>query len=46
MAHDKFIRVDGLRLHYHEFGNSNGPVLLFMHGLTGNAYCFDRASRI
>ncbi len=41
MAEDKFVRVDGLRLHYREFGDRGRPVLLFMHGLASNAYCFD-----
>ena len=41
MPEDKFVQVNGLRLHYRDFGSEGRPALLFMHGLTGNAHCFD-----
>jgi esterase len=44
MREDKFVQVDGLRLHYRDFGGANLPALLFLHGLTGNAYCFDHVA--
>jgi esterase len=44
MPEDKFIKVNGLRLHYRDFGNAGKPVALFMHGLTGNAYAFDHVA--
>jgi pimeloyl-ACP methyl ester carboxylesterase len=44
MPEDKFVPVDGRRLHYREFGEAGKPVALFMHGLTGNAYCFDHVA--
>jgi len=44
MPEDKFFHVNGLRLHYRDFGGEGKPVLLFMHGLTGNAYCFDHVA--
>ena len=44
MPEDKFVQVNGLRLHYRDFGSEGKPVLLFMHGLTGNAHCFDHVA--
>ena len=44
MPEDKFLKVNGLRLHYRDFGSTDRPVALFMHGLTGNAYCFDHVA--
>lgn len=44
MPEDKFVQVNGLRLHYRDFGLEGKPVLLFMHGLTGNAHCFDHVA--
>jgi len=44
MPEDKFVQVDGLQLHYRDYGGANLPALLFMHGLTGNAYCFDHVA--
>ncbi|QQS31584.1 MAG: alpha/beta hydrolase [Acidobacteriota bacterium] len=34
----RFITVDGIRLHYQEFGESNAPVMLLIHGYTASAY--------
>src|ERR1700722_15419779 len=34
MPKDKFVQVNGLQLHYRDFGLQGQPVLLFMHGLT------------
>jgi pimeloyl-ACP methyl ester carboxylesterase len=44
MPEDKFLHVNNLRLHYRDFGEAGKPVALFMHGLTGNAYCFDHVA--
>jgi len=44
MPQDKFIKVNGQRLHCRDFGDADKPVALFMHGLTGNAYCFDHVA--
>src|SRR5260370_14739927 len=44
MPEDKFVQVNGLRLHYRDFGGEGRPVLLFMHGLTGSAHCFDHVA--
>jgi pimeloyl-ACP methyl ester carboxylesterase len=40
MAADKFITANGLKLHYLDFGG-DGPWLVCIHGLTGNAHNFD-----
>ncbi len=37
----KFIAVNGLRLHYLDFGGAGKPTLLCLHGLNGNAHAFD-----
>lgn len=44
MPQDKFLQVDGLRLHYRDHGGASLPALLFLHGLTGNVYCFDHVA--
>jgi pimeloyl-ACP methyl ester carboxylesterase len=36
-----FVRVNGIRLHYLDWGG-NGPVLLFLPGMGCNAHIFDR----
>ncbi|MGH7906284.1 MAG: alpha/beta fold hydrolase [Candidatus Binataceae bacterium] len=37
----KFVTVNGLRLHYLDFGAPANPALVCIHGLTGNAHDFD-----
>jgi esterase len=44
MPEDKFFPVEGLRLHYRDYGGASLPALLFLHGLTGNVYCFDHVA--
>jgi pimeloyl-ACP methyl ester carboxylesterase len=41
MANSCFVQTNGLRLHYLDYGNENAPVLVCIHGLTGNAHNFD-----
>jgi pimeloyl-ACP methyl ester carboxylesterase len=36
-----FVTVNGLRLHYREWGLADAPELLLFHGLTGNAWEWD-----
>src|SRR5690606_5163859 len=43
---DKFIKINGLKLHYRDFGNENAPPLLILHGLSGHAWEFNDAARI
>jgi pimeloyl-ACP methyl ester carboxylesterase len=33
-----FVAVDGVRVHYQEFGDPHGPVLLLIHGFTASTY--------
>ena len=40
-ATSQFITINGLRLHYLDFGNSSKPPLICIHGLSGNAHHFD-----
>jgi esterase len=40
-ATSQFITINGLRLHYLDFGNSAKPPLICIHGLSGNAHNFD-----
>ena len=40
-ASSQFITINGLRLHYLDFGNSARPPLICIHGLSGNAHNFD-----
>jgi pimeloyl-ACP methyl ester carboxylesterase len=39
---DAYVTVNGLRLHYREWGDPSAPPLLILHGLTGHAWEFDR----
>lgn len=41
---DRFVTVNGLRLHYLEFGSPDLPVIVCVHGLTNNAHDFDRVA--
>jgi pimeloyl-ACP methyl ester carboxylesterase len=34
----RFITIDGIGLHYQEFGEANSPVMLLIHGYTASAY--------
>lgn len=40
-----YISTNHIKLHYLEYGDPNGPVLILMHGLTANAHSFDRIGR-
>lgn len=33
-----FLTIDGIRLHYQEFGETTAPVMLLIHGYTASAY--------
>jgi esterase len=41
MFSDKFVTANGLKLHYLDYGGNNGPWLVCIHGLSGNAHNFD-----
>jgi pimeloyl-ACP methyl ester carboxylesterase len=38
----RFEAVDGLRMHFREWGDPDAPALLLLHGQSDNAYSFDR----
>lgn len=40
-AQSRFVTVNGLKLHYLDFGNPSKPPLVCIHGLSGNAHNFD-----
>ncbi len=40
-----FVDVNGLRLHYLDWGNQGAPVIVCVHGLTGHAHAFDGFAR-
>ncbi len=39
---DRTVRVNGLQLHYLEWGVPKNPPVIMVHGLSGNAHNFDR----
>jgi esterase len=41
MPSSEFAAVNGIKLHYLDFGNSGLPPLVCIHGLSGNAHNFD-----
>jgi pimeloyl-ACP methyl ester carboxylesterase len=36
--HSRFLSVDGIRIHYQEFGDATSPTLIFIHGYTASLY--------
>jgi len=42
---DRFIRVNGLRLHFLDWGGRSPQTVVFLHGGTGNAHDWDGMSR-
>jgi pimeloyl-ACP methyl ester carboxylesterase len=41
MATSEFIDINGLKLHYIDYGSEGRPHLVLLHGLNGNAHAFD-----
>jgi len=41
MAQSKFVSVNGIKLHYLDYGGADKPPLVCIHGFTGNAHNFD-----
>ncbi len=41
MAQSKFVSVNGIKLHYLDYGGTDKPPLVCIHGFTGNAHNFD-----
>jgi esterase len=40
-ANSQFVTINGLRLHYLDYGQIGKPALICIHGLSGNAHNFD-----
>src|SRR4051812_8070228 len=38
---DKYVQVNGLRLHYLDWGNAERPTLIMLHGIARLAHTFD-----
>jgi len=41
---DRFVTVDGLRLHYLDWGNAGGPPFVMVHGIDRIAHTFDHVA--
>jgi pimeloyl-ACP methyl ester carboxylesterase len=41
MYRDEWLTVNGLRLHYQDWGPRTGPAILMLHGLTQQSHSFD-----
>jgi pimeloyl-ACP methyl ester carboxylesterase len=39
-----FVHVDGMRIHYQEFGDAAAPALLMIHGYTSSVYSWHKAA--
>ena len=39
-----FVRVDGARVHFQEFGDPSGPTILLIHGYTASVYVWKSAA--
>ncbi len=44
-ANSCYLTVNGVRLHYLDWGNPAAPHLVFVHGLTGTGHAFDNPAR-
>src|SRR5438445_4832107 len=42
---DKFVTVNGLRIHYLEWDNPGAPILIMLHGLRSYAHVWDGVAR-
>lgn len=38
---DRYVKANGIRLHYLDWGGGDKPVLVLVHGLTSNAHAWD-----
>src|SRR6185436_7389375 len=45
MPNSTFVEVNGLRLHYLDWGNPGAPVIVCVHGLISHAHAFDGFAR-
>lgn len=42
--HSHFVHVDGVRIHFQEFGDSNKPTLVLIHGYTASVYVWHKVA--
>ncbi len=42
--HSQFAEVDGMTIHFQEFGDSANPILLLIHGYTASTYVWHRVA--
>lgn len=39
-----FVSIDGVRIHYQEFGDANDPPIILLHGYTASAYVWNTSA--
>lgn len=44
--HSHFVEVDGLRVHYQEFGDQNQPTVILIHGYSASTYVWQTCAPI
>ncbi len=42
--HSNFVRVEGARMHYQEFGDPTGPTLVLIHGYTASLFVWHKVA--
>lgn len=42
--HSRFVNVDGVRMHYQEFGDATAPPMILVHGYTASVYVWKTAA--
>jgi pimeloyl-ACP methyl ester carboxylesterase len=45
-AADRYVTVNGLRLHYLEWGNPSAPPMILLHGIARHAHTFDHIAPV
>jgi len=40
-SHSQYVKLDGMRLHYLDHGNTGAPPLILLHGFTSHAHSWD-----
>ncbi len=43
--HSNFVDVDGIQVHFQEFGDENDPTLLLIHGYTASTYVWHKVTK-
>ena len=42
--HSHFVNVDGVRIHFQEFGDDSKPTLILIHGYTASLYVWHKVA--